>query len=57
MRALAGCLEGWLTAPAELRGLTREGLVEEVRGRWSWQGVARGVIAAAQGELAGLSRP
>jgi glycosyltransferase involved in cell wall biosynthesis len=57
VRSLAGCLEGWLTAPAELREQAREGLVAEVRRRWSWQGVARGVIAAAQGELDGLSRP
>ena len=36
---------------------TREGLVATVRERWSWERVAAGVIAAAQGELDGLQRP
>ena len=35
---------------------TREGLVATVRERWSWEGVARGVIAAARGELRGSAR-
>ncbi len=55
--ALAERLTGWLTAGQELREQTRAGLVAEVRRRWSWQGVGRGVIAAAQGELEELSRP
>ncbi|MHB8532349.1 MAG: hypothetical protein ACYDC2_06485, partial [Solirubrobacteraceae bacterium] len=55
--ALAERLTGWLTAPQDLRERTRAGLVAEVRRRWSWQGVAQGVIAAAEGELDELSRP
>ena len=41
----------------ELLERTRAGLVETVRERWSWERVAAGVIAAAQGELDGLQRP
>jgi glycosyltransferase involved in cell wall biosynthesis len=57
VRALAACLVGWLTADRALRSRTRAGLVSTVRERWSWDGVARGVIAAARGELDGLRRP
>ncbi len=57
VRALAECLGGWLELAPALRERTRAGLVETVRARWSWDRVARGVIAAAQGELAGLQRP
>lgn len=57
VRALAGCLTGWLDADPELRELARACLVETVRERWSWDGVARGVIAAARGELDGLQAP
>jgi glycosyltransferase involved in cell wall biosynthesis len=57
VRALAACVIGWLTADPELRELARAGLVETVRERWSWDGVARGVIAAARGELDGLQTP
>lgn len=47
--AIADRLAAWLAAPAELRDATREALVATVRERWSWEGVARGVIAAATG--------
>ena len=49
-RAIADRIVGWLTADAALKVHTREALVSVVRERWSWQGVARGVIAAARGE-------
>jgi glycosyltransferase involved in cell wall biosynthesis len=55
--ALAACLTGWLGAAAELRARTRAGLVATVRERWSWEGVARGVIAAADGDLDALAAP
>ncbi len=55
--ALAECLVGWLGADLKLRSHTRDGLVSTVRERWSWEGVARGVIAAARGELDALDRP
>jgi glycosyltransferase involved in cell wall biosynthesis len=57
VRALAACVVGWLGADQALRSLTRAGLVATVRERWSWDGVARGVIAAARGELDGLGKP
>jgi glycosyltransferase involved in cell wall biosynthesis len=47
--AIAERLNGWLAAEGGLRKSTREALVATVRERWSWQGVARGVIAAALG--------
>jgi glycosyltransferase involved in cell wall biosynthesis len=55
--ALAQRLTGWLGIAPELRAETRTGLVDTVRERWSWDRVARGVIAAAHGELDGLGRP
>ena len=55
--ALAARLVGWLEADAALRSETRAGLVSTARERWSWDGVARGVIAAARGELDGLGKP
>jgi glycosyltransferase involved in cell wall biosynthesis len=55
--ALAECVAGWLLADERIRAQARAGLVATVRERWSWEGVARGVIAAAQGELATLARP
>jgi glycosyltransferase involved in cell wall biosynthesis len=57
VRALAASVVGWLGADPELRTRTRAGLVSTVRERWSWDGVARGVIAAARGELDDLGRP
>jgi hypothetical protein len=57
VQALAECLVGWLQAEPALRSRTRDGLVQAVRKNWSWEGVARGVMAAASGELDGLARP
>ena len=57
MRSLASCLTGWLQAGEDVRRRTREGLVRAVRERWSWEGVARGVLAAAGGELGTLRAP
>jgi glycosyltransferase involved in cell wall biosynthesis len=55
--ALAERIIAWLTVDGEQRERTRAGLVATVRERWSWEGVARGVIAAARGELDVLSEP
>ena len=55
--ALAAAITGWLSADAALRTRTRAGLVATVRERWSWEGVARGVIAAAHGDLQALGEP
>ncbi len=57
VRALAACVTGWLGASPELQTLTRTGLVSTARRRWSWEGVAVGVIAAANGDLDGLAEP
>ncbi|MHB8235388.1 MAG: glycosyltransferase family 4 protein [Solirubrobacteraceae bacterium] len=57
VQTLAGCVVGWLQADPSERAQARGGLVETVRERWSWDGVARGVIAAARGELDGLQKP
>jgi glycosyltransferase involved in cell wall biosynthesis len=57
VRAIAERLAGWLEAPEEVRAATRRALVATVGARWSWEGVARGVIAAAQGRLDELPEP
>ncbi|MBI5103409.1 MAG: glycosyltransferase, partial [Solirubrobacterales bacterium] len=57
VRELAGCLVSWLQAPPELHDATREALVAVARERFSWDGVARGVIAAAEGRLDELPDP
>jgi glycosyltransferase involved in cell wall biosynthesis len=57
VRDLADRLIAWLEAPEEVREATREALVAVARERFSWDGVARGVIAAARGELRALPDP
>ena len=57
VRELAADLAAWLEAPDDLRAATREAIVAATREHYSWDGVARSVIAAAQGELEGLPRP
>src|SRR4051794_41053244 len=54
---LADRLVGWLGAPEDVRERTRAALVQTARAHWSWEGVARGVIAAAQGHLDDLAPP
>jgi glycosyltransferase involved in cell wall biosynthesis len=54
VEAIAARLDNWLSLPEERREGAREALVETARRLWSWEGVARGVIAAARGELARL---
>jgi glycosyltransferase involved in cell wall biosynthesis len=57
VRGIAERLLVWLGAPPDLRAATRTALVEVVRERWSWEGVARGVVAAAEGHLDALPAP
>jgi len=40
----------WLNIPSEVRTAARAALVETAGARYSWEGVARGVIAAGLGE-------
>jgi glycosyltransferase involved in cell wall biosynthesis len=54
---LAENLASWLEAPADLRAATREAIVGVARERYSWDGVARTVTAAAEGSLDSLPRP
>jgi glycosyltransferase involved in cell wall biosynthesis len=54
---LAERLIAWLTAPAELRERARAALVSAAREHYSWERVARGVIAAAEGRLDELPAP
>jgi glycosyltransferase involved in cell wall biosynthesis len=54
---IAARVVGWLEVEEGLRERTRAALVQTVRERWSWEGVARGVIAAAQGQLDELAPP
>lgn len=57
VRGLAERVLAWLTADPAVRARARRGLVATARERWSWEGVARGVIAAARGELDALPSP
>jgi glycosyltransferase involved in cell wall biosynthesis len=57
VRAIAIRVLAWLTVDPDLRLRARAGLLGTVRERWSWEGVARGVIAAARGELDALESP
>ncbi len=54
---LADALSGWLAAPDDLRAATRDAIVAATRARYSWEGVAGTVIAAAQGDLIDLPEP
>jgi glycosyltransferase involved in cell wall biosynthesis len=57
VEAIATRLDRWLALPEAERRRAREALVETVRRLWSWEGVARGVLAAAAGDLDDLPRP
>jgi glycosyltransferase involved in cell wall biosynthesis len=57
VEAIAERLDAWLALPEGRRREARAALVETVARLWSWEGVARGVLAAAAGELADLSEP
>ncbi len=51
VEAIAERLDAWLSLPEPRRAATRDALVATARRLWSWEGVARGAIAAAQGDL------
>jgi glycosyltransferase involved in cell wall biosynthesis len=57
VRDLAERLIAWLQAPDDLREATRAALVSTAAERFSWDGVARGVVAAARGEHDALPLP
>jgi len=57
IREIADKLIAWLELPEDERAAARAALSEEARRRFGWEGVARGVIAAAKGRLDELPRP
>src|SRR3954447_19571764 len=57
VRELAEHLADWLEAPDDLRAAPREALVQVAHERYGWGGVARTVVAAAQGRLDELPEP
>jgi glycosyltransferase involved in cell wall biosynthesis len=57
VRAIAERLVAWLQAPQDVRAATREALVAVARERYSWDGVAAGVVAAAEGRHEELPEP
>ena len=57
VEAIAARLDVWLSLPEEEREEARQALVATVERLWSWEGVARGVLAAAAGELGELPVP
>jgi glycosyltransferase involved in cell wall biosynthesis len=54
VRAIAERVRAWLQAQDDVRAPTRAALVATAHEHFSWEGVAGGVIAAAQGRLAQL---
>jgi glycosyltransferase involved in cell wall biosynthesis len=54
---IASKLVAWLTLDGAERERARAALAEQAAHRYSWESVARGVIAAAQGRLDELPRP
>jgi len=54
VEAIAGRLNTWLALPLGEREEARRALVGTVGRLWSWEGVARGVVAGSAGELGEL---
>jgi hypothetical protein len=54
---IADKLVTWLTLDPEERERARAALAAEAARRYSWESVAEGVIAAAQGKLDALPHP
>jgi glycosyltransferase involved in cell wall biosynthesis len=57
VEAIADRLDRWLALPGEERAAAREKLVATARRLWSWEGVARGALAASAGSLGELPEP
>ena len=54
---IAGKLIAWLELDGARRARASAALSELARGRYGWESMAEGVIAASAGELTGLARP
>src|SRR6201996_7812474 len=57
VQAIADRLDRWLELPEVTRAEARATFVDTVARVWSWEGVARGVLDAAAGNLDGLPIP
>jgi glycosyltransferase involved in cell wall biosynthesis len=57
VEAIAERVGAWLALPEGARADARKALVDTVARLWSWEGVARGVLAASAAELEDLPRP
>ncbi len=57
VETIADRLAAWLALPEDRREQAREALVATVGRLWSWEGVARGVLSAAAGDLDALPLP
>jgi glycosyltransferase involved in cell wall biosynthesis len=57
VRDLAARIVAWLQAKEDVRAATRDALVATARERYSWEGVAAGVIAAAEGRRSEFPQP
>jgi glycosyltransferase involved in cell wall biosynthesis len=57
VQAIATRIDAWLRLDEADRRAASESLRETVERLWSWEGVARGVLAASSGELGGLPVP
>jgi glycosyltransferase involved in cell wall biosynthesis len=57
VEAIADRLNRWFELPEDKRAEARKALVVTARRLWSWEGVARGVLAASAGQLDDLSAP
>jgi glycosyltransferase involved in cell wall biosynthesis len=57
VEAIATRLNGWFSLSEEERAAARAALVETTRRLWSWEGVAREVLAASAGSLGELPLP
>jgi hypothetical protein len=54
---IARKLVEWLSIDRGERDRARSALSDEARARFGWEGVAKGVLAAAEGRLDELPRP
>ncbi len=57
IEAIAERLDAWLRLPEVERAAAREALVSTSQRLWSWEGVARGMLAASAGRLDELPAP
>lgn len=57
VEAIADRLNGWFELPENARAKARKALVATAQELWSWEGVARGALAASAGRLDDLPAP